>query len=213
MSQQLIEMAVRRAKPGKEAAFDKRKDAAVSALLDVRGVGPERAFVAFSTTPVTETVVHVGMTRYADKAAQSRAQRSPKVLGRLMAFLATARMHVGVVLAPDDHGFDIATFATAPGCVVEFAALVPAPGVSREDFVSRRSAYLRELEKHDGVLATHTFRTAGGLKGKDSLVHFVEYHDRDACDAVQAQMAELPEYAALRESSDGRMTAFASVSV
>ena len=210
MSEQIIELAIRGPRPGQQRSFDHRKRALVDALLAVPGVGPERAFVAFGTVPEIDAPQHVGMTRYADKAAQKRATMNLAVLRRLVGFMRVMRPHVGVFLKPDDPDFDLATFASDPGCAVEFAALVPADGVSQETFTARRDAFLEALDEHPAVLRSHTFTTAGGLKAKDSLVHVTVYRDRPSLEALAAELADAPAFTEFRETFGTNLIAFAA---
>lgn len=210
MSEQIIELAIRGPRPGKQQSFDDRKRNVVAALLAVPGVGPERSFVAFSTVPEIAAPQHVGMTRYADKAAQKRATRNMKVLGNLVGFMRVMRPNVGVFLKPDDPDFDLATFATDPDCVVEFAALVPADGVSQETFMARRDAFLDSLDEHPAVLRSHTFTTTGGLKAKDSLVHVTVYRDRGSLEALAAELADAPAFTRFREAFGTNLITFAA---
>lgn len=210
MPDQIIELAIRGPRPGQQRLFDQRKREVVDALLAVEGVGPERAFVAFGTVPQSDATQHVGMTRYADKAAQRRAMRNLRVLGRLMGFMRVMRASVGVFLQPDDPDFDLATFATEPGCVVEFAALVPAEGVGIEEFTARRDAFLQTLSEHPAVLRSHTFTTVGGLKAKDSIVHVTVYRDRESLDSLAAELAGTPDFTRFREAFGTNLIAFAA---
>ena len=190
MSDQIIELAIRAPKKGREADFARRKDAAVDALLSVPGVGPERAFVAFSTLPPQEPLPHVGMTLYADKATQGRATRNFGVLSKMLPFMGSMTMSAGVFLTANDVDFDLATFASEPGRVVEFAALKPAKGVTEADFLAARAEFLKAMDGLEGVVRSHTFTTVGGLKAKDSLVHFTIYQNREALDTVAAALSE-----------------------
>lgn len=210
MSDQIIELAIRAPKKGREADFDRRKNAAVDALLSVPGVGPERAFVAFSTLPAQEPLPHVGMTQYADKAAQGRATRNFGVLSKMLPFMGSMNMTAGVFLKANDADFDLATFASEPGLVVEFAALKPALGVTEEEFLEARSAFLAALDEHSGVIRSYTFTTVGGLKAKDSLVHFTVYASKEALDEVGAQLSDSAAFTRFRERFAANTLAFAT---
>jgi len=209
MSTPIIELAIRSPKRGREAAFLARKRTTVDALLRVRGVGPERAFVATSTLPPFEPLPHVGMTLYADAAAQKRATRNLPFLARLVGFFQTLTMHVGVMLTADDPTFDFTTFGSAPGQVVEFAALTPATGVTEAEFVEARAAFLGALDALEHVERSYTFTTVGGLKAADSLVHVSIYRSADALSQAGAALGASPEFEAFRQRFSATMIAFA----
>ena len=185
MTEQIIEVAIRSAKPSRsDAEFHTRMDRTVAALLQVDGVGPERAFQAFATEPAQDRSPAVGMTRYASLAHQKKATRNIGVLRNFVGFLRVMDLHVNVFLRPDSPDFDLSTFAREPGVALEFAACKPAAGVSEAEFLAARGRFLASLDAHDEVLRSHTFTTAGGFKAKDSLVHIIEYRDRSAVDAL-----------------------------
>lgn len=210
MSDQIVELAIRAPKKGREADFARRKDAAVGALLSVPGVGPERAFVAFSAQPAQDPLPHVGMTLYADKAAQGRATRNFGVLSKMLPFMGSMTMSAGVFLTANDADFDLATFASEPGVVVEFAALKPAKGVSEADFLAARAEFLTALDGFDGVVRSHTFTTVGGLKAKDSLVHFTIYASKDAVEKVGAHLSASKAFTQFRDRYVANTIAFAT---
>lgn len=210
MSDQIIELAIRAPKKGREEKFAERKTAAVDALLRVPGVGPERSFVAFQTLPPREALPHIGMTLYADKAAQNRATRNLAFLSKLMGFMSTMDVSVGVFLKADDPDFDLATFASEPGTVVEFAALKPADGVSEADYLEARAEFLTALDANDGVIRSYTFTTVGGLKAKDSLVHFSLYKSKDALDSVAADLTKSGAFEKFRNRFAVNTLAFAT---
>lgn len=185
-------------------------DRTVAALLQVDGVGPERAFQAFATDPAQDRTPAVGMTRYASLAHQKKATRNLGVLRSFVGFLRVMDLHVNVFLRPDNPGFDLSTFAREPGVALEFAACKPAAGVSETEFLAARGRFLASLDADDEVLRSHTFTTAGGFKAKDSLVHIIEYRDRSAVDTFASRRQDAFVESGFQRMHVPTLTTFAS---
>lgn len=200
---QVIELAVRTPRPGRERAFLAARDRAVEALLSVRGVGPERPFDAIEVHPTSLGDAAIGTTRYEDAAAQRRASRNLRFLLRFLRFMRTMELHLNVLMEPDDENFDLTGLATGDQ-VVEWNALAPADGHSDADLRGARRAWLEELRAVDGVDAVHTLTSVGGFRGRDSHVHVVVHDDRDAADRARAQRDSSPAAASLARVADVR---------
>ena len=211
MTEHIIEVAIRSPKASRsEEEFHARMDRTVAALLQVDGVGPERAFQASVTDPATDRTPAVGMTRYASLAHQKKATRNLGVLRNFVGFLRVMDLHVNVFLRPDDPHFDLSTFAREPGEVLEFAACKPAAGVADAEFLAARGRYLASLDAHDEVLRSHAFATVGGFKAKDSLVHIIEYRDRSAVDALASGRRDAMADSGFQRTHVPVLTTFAS---
>lgn len=190
MTSEIIELAIRSPKAGvPEAKFVDAKNAAVRTLVSLDGIGPEREFAPIRTMPQHQQKVFVGMTRYRSKSRTWRAMVSPSFMLKLMPFMKLMEPHAGIFLSPEDAAFDYQSFASAEN-LTEFAVLHPAPGVSREQFLEKRSAFLAALGREPEVRASYTFKSVGGFQNADAFVHWTVYRSRETFERLTARIFE-----------------------
>ncbi len=207
MTEEIFELAIRSPK-GDEALFNKAKNETVQKLVSIKGIGPEREFIQNGLKPSDENV-YAGMTRYENKKAYNRALRSPGFMFKILKFSKQMSSKAGVFLKPNED-FDYTGFCKK-GQMVEFALLKPADGVSQDEFLTKRKSYLRAMDNEPEVIGSYTFQITGGFKGKDSIVHFTVYKNRDAFYKLAERIDEMAEFNDFRKVFQSNYISFADV--
>lgn len=206
MGSQIIEVAIRSPRAGvSREDFLAAKTAAVSKLVSLKEIGPEREFKPVTVEPQPEAEVFVGMTRYGSLGRSYMAMMNFGFMTRLMAFMKRMDMHAGVLLRPDDPEFSYSGFAS-PGNVLEISLQRPREGVREQEFFDARRAYRLAIEAEEGVVGAYTFTVAGGFKLKDTVPHFVVYRDIAAFNAIAAQSSAMSARAAFEDLSANAIT-------
>ncbi|MCA9981554.1 MAG: hypothetical protein KDD89_11990 [Anaerolineales bacterium] len=187
----IIEIAIRSPKDGvNEADFINAKNAAVSKLVSLDGIGPEREFAPFQTMPQQSKKVFVGMTRYESQANIRRSYMNLGLMLKMIPFFRKMAPLAGVFLKPNEADFDYLTFANKKN-VLEIALLRPKATVTESQFLAARSTFLEQYNAEPEVVASYTFTVSGGFRNKDTLPHFTIYQDKGAYEALAARFDTL----------------------
>ena len=191
MSKPIIELAIRTPKVGvAESDFIRAKNAAVKALVSLKGIGPEREFEPFNTVPAPAGKLFVGMTRYASQGKVYRAMMSPSFMLKLLSFAKMMDPLAGIFIKPEDDNFDYQSFANKQN-VTEIALLRPKNGIAASQFLAARNDFLTRFNAEPEIVTSYTFQVTGGFKNKDTYPHFTIYRDKAAFDSIVARFDSL----------------------
>lgn len=177
------EIAIRKVKPGMAERFRQRRSEFIEVLTTQPGAGTDREFESFLALPEPDDgEVFIGMTTYADLAANARIQRNPRVVWRFLRFSRTMDLKAYLYVTPiEGPPFDLAGLASEPGQVLEVAVRRV---TDRERFDQARRPFVDLLSSQAGVRDSWEFEV---VKGKDTdglTVGMTVYDGREALDGV-----------------------------
>ena len=179
MKNQIIELAIRSHKTTVSTEeFETMKDIAVKSLVAIKNVGPEHEFDPILNIPEYSVKEYIGMTRYKCMGTVYKGMFNIRFIRNLMKLLKMSDVVSGTFQKPEDPNFDYINFANKEN-IVEIAVLRPKE-IKKNDFLRRRSEYLKQLDKEDEVKSTHAFKTKWGFKNADVLVHFTVYNNKQS---------------------------------
>ena len=156
MNSPVLELAVRRVKPGREDDFRAARSAFLSQWKTQPGATADREFAALMTLPTPMEGVFVGMTAWespeAYQAASGKFWDDP-VLSNFMDTVEIVAF--AIIRQTEGPAIDLASLATE-GQVLEVAVRVP-KGVDVQTFEDARQGYVGALGTQPGVLASYEF--------------------------------------------------------
>lgn len=183
----VIEIAVRRVKPGKEAAFRSRRSDFITTLKQQRGVNTDREFASFHALPTPDdSEVFIGMTDYDDLKTVARIQRRLGVLRRFLRFSRTMDLKA-YVFATQTEGpaLDLATLAAGDGQVLEVAVRRV---TNHADFHGARQRFVDLLSEQDGVLESYELAPVKGRNIEDMTIGMTVYASKDAFEVASSTL-------------------------
>lgn len=179
----VIEIAVRRVKPGKETAFRSRRSDFITILKQQPGVNADREFASFHALPVKDDAeVFVGMTDYDGLEAVAKIQRRLGVLWRFLRFSRTMDLKA-YVFATQTEGptLDLATLAAGDGQILEVAIRRVTNG---PDFDAARKRFVALLSDQEGVLESYELAPVKGKNIEDVTIGMTVYASMEAFEAA-----------------------------
>lgn len=179
----VIEIAVRRVRQGKEAAFRSRRAEFITILKRQPGVSADREFSSFHAIPTPDTAeVFIGMTEYNDLAAVARVQRQFGVLWRFLRFSRTMDLKA-YLFAEQTEGpeIDLVSLAAADGQVLEVAVRRV---TDRSGFDTARKRFVDLLSKQEGVLQSYELSPVKGKNVEDLKVGLTVYESMESFEAA-----------------------------
>ncbi len=190
MKNQIIELAIRSHKTTVSTGeFETMKDIAVKSLVAIKNVGPEHEFDPILNIPEYPVKEYIGMTRYKSMRTVYKAMFNIRFIKNLMKLLKMSDVVSGSFQKPEDPNFDYINFANK-GNIIEIAVLRP-KDINKDNFLIKRSGYLKQLEKEDEVKSTHAFKTKWGFKNADVIVHFTVFKNKNSYEKFMNRAAEL----------------------
>lgn len=187
----VIEIAVRRVKPGHLDRFRATRAAFIDVLKRQSGVNADREFASFHALPVPdETEVFVGMTDYSDLRTVSRIQRRLGVMWRFIPFARTMNLKA-YVFATQTEGptIDLASLAAEPGQILEVAVRRV---VDPSGFDAARKEFIDLLANQDGVLASYELTPVKGKDIEGVAIGMTVYATQEAFQQVSAELMSDP---------------------
>jgi hypothetical protein len=187
----VIEIAVRRVKPGKETIFRSRRSDFITILKQQRGVNSDREFASFHALPTPDdSEVFIGMTDYDDLKTVARIQRRLGVVWRFLRFSWTMDLKA-YVFATQTEGptLDLATLAAGDGQVLEVAVRRVA---NPTNFDAARKRFVDLLSEQDGVLESYELAPVKGKNIEDVTIGMTVYASRKAFEAASGTLMADP---------------------
>ncbi len=187
----VIEIAVRRVKPGKETDFRSRRSDFITILKQQRGVNSDREFASFHALPTPdESEVFIGMTDYDDLKTVARIQRRLGVVWRFLRFSRTMDLKA-YVFATQTEGptLNLATLAAEDGQIVEVAVRRV---TNRSDFDTARERFVDLLSEQDGVLESYELAPIKGKNIEDMKIGMTVYESLAAFEAASSTLMADP---------------------
>lgn len=187
----VIEIAVRRVKPGKEDAFRSRRSDFITTLKHQPGVRADREFASFHALPTADdSDVFIGMTDYEDLKTVVRIQRRLGVMWRFLRFSRTMDLKA-YAFATQTEGptLDLATLAAGDGQILEVAVRRM---TNRSDFEAARKRFVDLLSEQDGVLESYELDPVKGKDIEDMKIGMTVYESMEAFQAVSSRLMPDP---------------------
>ena len=153
----ILEIAIRKVKAGREAAFVQARQAFIRQLKSQNGVQRDWEFHSFFTMPEPDdTDVFVGMTRYESAGAMQAIANELLPSPEAGQFFSTFDMKSFVAAQPADGGEFRLEDHLDKGNVLEVAVRTVLPGHEAE-FSSRRAAFFDQIAEQTGYLFDREF--------------------------------------------------------
>lgn len=187
----VIEIAVRRVKPGKETAFHSRRSDFITILKQQSGVNADREYASFHALPTPdESEVLIGMTDYDDLKTVARIQRRLGVLWRFLRFSRTMDLKA-YVFATQTEGptLDLATLAAGDGQILEVAVRRV---TNRSDFDAARKRFVDLLSGQDGVLESYELAPVKGKNIEAMKIGMTVYASMESFEAASSTLMADP---------------------
>lgn len=183
----VIEIAVRRVKPGKAAAFRSRRAAFVTILKQQQGVNADREFASFEAFPgPDDSEVFIGMTDYDDLETVARIQRRLGVVWRFLRFSRTMDLKA-YAFATQTEGptLDLTSLAAGDGQILEVAVRrVTNPS----SFDAARKRFVGLLTEREGVLESYELAPIKGKSIGNMAIGMTVYGSREAFEAASSAL-------------------------
>lgn len=187
----VIEVAIRRVKPGKQTAFRSRRSEFITVLKQQRGVNADREFASFHALPTPDDPeVFIGITDYDDLKAVARIQRNLGVVRRFLRFSRTMDLKA-YAFATQTEGptLDLATLAAGDGQILEVAVRRV---TNRSDFDTARKRFVDLLTEQDGVLESYELAPVKGKDIESMKIGMTVYASMEAFDAASSTLMANP---------------------
>ena len=197
--EEVIEIAVRSVKDGLKSEFEANREEFITVWMDNEGATVDRELQSIFSLPETANEKFIGMTSWANQEAFQKAGENPKVQTVAPNFMATFDMIAFVTARPIEGDFNLAALVQNEGEILELAIRKIKDASQKEEFHKRRKAYVEQLNKVEGVLASYELEVVMSPSGENLTIGMTEYANQEAIDLAGQTVNKGPEAAAFLE--------------
>lgn len=182
---EVIEVAVRAVKDGQMDEFVANRASFIKEWMANPGASVDREYESLYGVPNDGVPKYIGMTSWASQADFERAGQNPAVGKVAPGFMGTFDMLAFATAKPIEGDFNLAALIQNPGEILGLAVRRMKADESAS-FHDKRKAYMAELGKVPGVLATYELEVVSSPFGEDISIGMTVYKDQQAIDLANS---------------------------